>query len=80
VDVLKIDQSFICDMLEDNGDHAIVQGIIALAKAFNMGIVAEGVETEEQYQALLKMGCEIGQGYGIARPMPAEELIKWMPV
>jgi EAL domain-containing protein (putative c-di-GMP-specific phosphodiesterase class I) len=77
VDVLKIDQSFIHDMLEDKGDHAIVQGIIALAKAFEMGIVAEGVETEAQYQELLKIGCEVGQGYGIARPMPADALVEW---
>ncbi len=77
VDVLKIDQSFIRDMLEDKGDHAIVQGIIALAKAFEMGIVAEGVETEEQYQALLQIGCEVGQGYGIARPMRADALVEW---
>ena len=77
VDVLKIDQSFIRDMLEDKGDHAIVQGIIALAKAFEMGIVAEGVETEAQYQALLQMGCEVGQGYGIARPMQAHALVEW---
>jgi diguanylate cyclase (GGDEF)-like protein/PAS domain S-box-containing protein len=77
VDVLKIDQSFIRDMLQDKGDHAIVQGIIALAKAFEMGIVAEGVETEAQYQALLLMGCELGQGYGIARPMTADDLLEW---
>ncbi|MFA6121391.1 MAG: EAL domain-containing protein [Sideroxydans sp.] len=77
VDVLKIDQSFIRDMLEDKGDHAIVQGIIALAKAFEMGIVAEGVETEAQYKALLQMGCEVGQGYGIARPMRADALMEW---
>ena len=77
VDTLKIDQSFVRDMLEDKGDHAIVQGIIALAKAFDMGIVAEGVEDDGQYRALLQMGCEVGQGYGIARPMPAAELSEW---
>lgn len=79
VDVLKIDQSFVRDMLEDKGDHAIVQGIISLAKAFEMGTVAEGVETREQYQALLEMGCEVGQGYGIASPMPAADLFVWHP-
>lgn len=77
VDVLKIDQSFIRDMLVDKGDHAIVQGIIALAKAFEMDIVAEGVETEAQYQELMKVGCEVGQGYGIARPMAADALVAW---
>ena len=76
VEVLKIDQSFVRDMLEDQGDRAIVQGIIALAKAFNRQTVAEGVETEGHYQALLGMGCELGQGYGIAKPMPADDLMK----
>ena len=77
VDVLKIDQSFVRDMLEDKGDMAIVHGIIALARAFDRQTVAEGIETEEHYRALLDMGCELGQGYGIARPMPAEELMNW---
>ncbi|MBI5890330.1 MAG: EAL domain-containing protein [Nitrosomonadales bacterium] len=78
VDTLKIDQSFIRDMLEDKGDLAIVQGVIALAKAFDRKIVAEGVETEELFRALVDMGCECGQGYGIARPMPASELPAWL--
>jgi diguanylate cyclase (GGDEF)-like protein/PAS domain S-box-containing protein len=77
VDTLKIDQSFVRDMLEDKGDMAIVQGIIALAKAFERHTVAEGIETDRHFQALLDLGCEIGQGYGIARPMPASEIIKW---
>jgi diguanylate cyclase (GGDEF)-like protein/PAS domain S-box-containing protein len=77
VDVLKIDQSFVRDMLEDKGDRAIVQGIVALAHAFERHTVAEGIETKEHYQALLNMGCEIGQGYGIARPMPAAALAIW---
>lgn len=79
IDVLKIDQSFVRDMLEDKGDKAIVQGIIALARAFDRQTVAEGIETEEHYRALHEMGCQIGQGYGIARPMPAEELTNWQP-
>jgi diguanylate cyclase (GGDEF)-like protein/PAS domain S-box-containing protein len=78
VDTLKIDQSFIRDMLEDKGDRAIVQGVIALAKAFDRRIVAEGVETEELFRALVEMGCECGQGYGIARPMPASEFPAWV--
>lgn len=77
VDVLKIDQSFVRDMLEDKGDMAIVHGIIALARAFERQTVAEGIENQEQYQALLDMGCELGQGYAIARPMPADELTNW---
>jgi diguanylate cyclase (GGDEF)-like protein/PAS domain S-box-containing protein len=77
VDTLKIDQSFVRDMLEDKGDHAVVHGIIALARAFDMNIVAEGVETEAHYRALFQMGCETGQGFGIAYPMPAHELVHW---
>ncbi len=78
VDTLKIDQSFIRHMLEDRGDRAIVQGVIALAKAFDRRLVAEGVETEELFHALVEMGCECGQGYGIALPMPASEFPAWM--
>ena len=78
VDTLKIDQSFIRDMLEDKGDRAIVQGVIALAKAFDRRIVAEGVETRALFNELLEMGCEYGQGYGIARPMPASDLPVWL--
>ncbi|MHB1100455.1 MAG: sensor domain-containing phosphodiesterase, partial [Burkholderiales bacterium] len=77
VDVLKIDQSFVRNMLEDRGDMAIVQGIVALAGTFNRQTVAEGIETMEHYQALLDMGCDAGQGFGIARPMPADELVNW---
>ena len=77
VDTLKIDQSFVRGMLEDKGDKVIVQGIIALARAFDLATVAEGIETEEHYQVLLDMGCDIGQGFGIARPMPAANLLAW---
>jgi diguanylate cyclase (GGDEF)-like protein/PAS domain S-box-containing protein len=77
VETLKIDQSFVRDMLEDKGDMAIVQGIIALARAFERQTVAEGIETAVHYQKLLDMGCEVGQGYYIARPMPGSEIINW---
>ena len=77
VDTLKIDQSFVRDMQTDRGDHAVVQGIIALARAFEMHCVAEGVESEAIHQALLQMGCTVGQGNGIALPMPAGELVRW---
>lgn len=77
VDTLKIDQSFVRDMQRSRGDHAIVQGIIALARAFDMHIVAEGVETDAHCRALLQMGCEVGQGHGLARPMTAGELVAW---
>jgi EAL domain-containing protein (putative c-di-GMP-specific phosphodiesterase class I) len=64
-------------MIEDKGDRAIVKGIIALARAFDHLTVAEGIETDQHYAALLQMDCNFGQGYAIARPMPAEEFVKW---
>lgn len=76
-DTLKIDQSFVRDMLKDRDDRAIVQGVIAMAKTFDRVTVAEGVETQGHFEALREMGCDIGQGYGIARPMRACELSAW---
>ena len=78
VDTLKIDQSFICDMLHVKGNRAIVQGVIAMAQAFERKTVAEGIETEDLFRAVREMGCEYGQGYGIGRPMPASELPAWL--
>ncbi len=75
VATLKIDQSFIRDMQEGKSDKAMVQGIIALAKAYGLKTVAEGIETMEQFEALLAMGCECGQGYVIARPMSAADFM-----
>jgi len=77
IKTVKIDQTFVRDMLTDKGDCAIVEGIIALAKSFGHKTVAEGVETTQHFKILLDMGCELGQGYGIARPMPAEDVISW---
>ncbi|MEE4638086.1 MAG: EAL domain-containing protein [Wenzhouxiangella sp.] len=78
VERLKIDQSFVRDMLDDPEDLAILVGIMGLARAFGRGVVAEGIETEEEGRMLLRLGCEEGQGYAIARPMPAEEFPKWV--
>lgn len=77
-DVLKIDQSFVRDMLDDPDDRVIVQGIIGMAQAFHRGVIAEGVETKEHCKKLLEMGCEEVQGYGIARPMPASDIPRWV--
>lgn len=77
-DVLKIDQTFVRDMLDDPGDLAIVQGVIGLASAFQRQVVAEGVESIEHTLLLLDLGCEIMQGFGLARPMPAEKLMEWL--
>jgi len=77
VSLLKIDQSFVRDMLDDPDDLAILEGVIGLANAFGREVIAEGVETIEHGAALLQLGCELAQGYGIARPMPAQELPSW---
>lgn len=78
VDALKIDQSFVRDMLTDDEDHAIVEGVISLTRTFKRQVVAEGVESAEIGAALLALGCPIAQGYGIARPMPAAALPGWV--
>jgi len=75
--VLKIDQSFIRDMLDSPDDLAIVQGVIGLAKAFGRVVIAEGVETRAHAELLQQLGCELAQGYGVARPMPAHLLPDW---
>jgi EAL domain-containing protein (putative c-di-GMP-specific phosphodiesterase class I) len=75
--ILKIDQSFVRDMLDDAEDLAILQGIMGLATAFRLTPVAEGVESVGHGVVLLRLGCEEAQGYGIARPMPADDLFPW---
>ena len=76
-ETLKIDQSFIRDMLDDPEDMAIVEGVIGLTKAFNRQVIAEGVETPEHGMVLLQLGCDMAQGYGIARPMPGVDFPAW---
>lgn len=78
VDSLKIDQTFVRDMLRDVDDLSIIEGVLGLAKAFNLHVIAEGVETPAHCRQLLKLNCVSGQGYGIARPMPAHELPGWV--
>jgi diguanylate cyclase (GGDEF)-like protein/PAS domain S-box-containing protein len=77
VTMLKIDQSFVRSMLDDTNDLAILEGVIGLASAFRRHIIAEGVETAAHGTLLLQLGCDLGQGYGIARPMPADQLPGW---
>ena len=77
-EVIKIDQSFVRDMLHDSNDLAIVRGVIGLASAFGREVIAEGVETSEHGVQLLALGCEFAQGYGIARPMPASDMPAWV--
>ena len=75
---IKIDQSFVRDMLSSDTDRALVQAVIGLAQAFGREVVAEGVEAHDHAAVLGAMGCDIVQGYGIARPMPAADLPAWV--
>ena len=78
VQVIKMDHTFVRGMLQDPDDLAIVEGMMGLAQAFNRTVVAEGVETAEHGRLLLSMGCQKLQGYGIAKPMPPDELGDWI--
>jgi diguanylate cyclase (GGDEF)-like protein len=77
-ETLKIDQTFVRDMLEDPDDLAIVDGIVGLAAAFRREVIAEGVETVAHGRLLLELGCDAAQGYGIARPMAPAALPDWI--
>lgn len=76
--LLKIDQGFIRDMLEDPDDIAILDALLALARSFGRNCIAEGVESIRHGEMLLRMGCEWGQGYAIGHPMPAHEFEQWL--
>jgi EAL domain-containing protein (putative c-di-GMP-specific phosphodiesterase class I) len=73
LDQLKIDQSFVRDLVSNQSDYAIVRTIIAMAQGLNLNVIAEGVETEDQRQILLSNGCTHFQGYLFSKPVPIEE-------
>ena len=77
-DVLKIDKSFVAGLGGDVRDTAIVQMVIDLAHNLGMGAVAEGVESQKQAEQLKQMGCDLGQGYHFARPLPPEEATRFL--
>ncbi len=74
---LKIDQSFVRDMMNDPENLAIVQGILGLTRAFKKQVIAEGMETSDHGRMLIQLGCNYAQGYGIAKPMPAKDVVSW---
>ena len=78
IDMLKIDRSFVFNMLSDRQDLAIVEGVIGLSQTFGCTVVAEGVETRAQAQRLIEIGCDVGQGNGIAAAMPADLVADWV--
>ena len=78
VHTLKIDRAFITDISSDNDDVAIVEAVLGLGKHFNMKVVAEGVEDEDQLTFLKSQGCDIAQGYFISKPLSAESYVQWV--
>lgn len=78
VDTIKLDQSFVRDILDDPNDYSIIEGMIGLTNAFNRNAIAEGVETTEHGLILLTMNCALAQGYGISRPMASKEVAAWL--
>lgn len=77
-DELKIDKSFVQKAAEDQKALSILESGIRMGKELGMNVIAEGVETEEDWFRLAEMGCDWAQGYFIARPMPAEEVLPWI--
>ena len=78
LDLLKIDRSFVHNMLTDRQDLAIVEGVIGLSETFGCTVVAEGVESAEQAMRLIELGCDVGQGNGIAEAMPVDDVYPWV--
>lgn len=77
-DTIKIDQSFVREILRDPHNLAIVQGILGLASAFQRTVIAEGVENLDHGRLLLQLGCDLAQGHGISRPIPGDEVREWV--
>jgi diguanylate cyclase (GGDEF)-like protein/PAS domain S-box-containing protein len=76
VDSLKIDRSFVRDLVTDSSDLAIVSAIIAIARHLHIEVIAEGIEAYQQVEILRRLGCSVGQGFLFARPMPAEQCLE----
>ena len=78
LDKIKIDKSFVQDLLDDEDDATIVRAIIQLGKSLGMQVIAEGVETVEQEAYIIAQGCNEGQGYLYSKPLPARELTAYL--
>jgi len=75
---IKIEAEFIRDLSSEPRSRAAISSVLSLARELNIGVVIEGIETTEQRDILLNLGCETGQGYLLARPMPAHQLLPWL--
>jgi EAL domain-containing protein (putative c-di-GMP-specific phosphodiesterase class I) len=78
LDKIKIDKSFVMDLLQDDDDATIVRAIIQLGKSLGMQVIAEGVETAEQEAYIMAQGCNEGQGYFYSKPLPAREQMLYL--
>jgi len=78
VQAIKIDKSFVMDMIEDPGNAMIVQSTVDLGQNLGLKVVAEGVESDEAWQRLAAMGCDTAQGFYLAKPLPVAELTTFM--
>jgi EAL domain-containing protein (putative c-di-GMP-specific phosphodiesterase class I) len=78
VSEIKIDKSFVMNMTENADDRKIVRSVIDLGHNFDLKVVAEGIESEQTLSELRGMGCDIGQGYYISRPLPMNEMQHWI--
>lgn len=74
---IKVDRSFVSDMESDPDDEMVIRAIIALSKSFGRRVVAEGVETIQMHHRLLELGCDLGQGFLYARPLPYKDALAW---
>ncbi|WP_163132792.1 bifunctional diguanylate cyclase/phosphodiesterase [Agarivorans sp. Alg241-V36] len=77
-ELIKIDRSFVRDVLDDPKDLRMINGIISLAKVFSLPVIAEGVESKAQQDKLLSLGCELAQGYFYAKALPEQEFLEWL--
>ncbi len=77
VQTLKIDQAFVAQLSDSDANSRVIEAIVALGKAMKLEVVAEGVETDQQYAIVRRLGCDLVQGYFIAKPMPADQLLIW---
>ncbi|GAL17903.1 diguanylate cyclase [Vibrio maritimus] len=76
VDGIKIDQSFVRDIIADSKDQQLVQAMVAMANNLDLLVVAEGIETLEQAEKLAQIGCEVGQGFYFDKPMPVDDFVR----
>ena len=77
VQAVKIDRTFVSKLAESETTVRVVQAVVALGKAMNLKVVAEGVETDQQYAIVRRLGCDLVQGFFIAQPMPADRFMTW---